>query len=183
MIEYVKSLATTPIQYYTCFISHSSKDESFVEYLDDKLREADVQRWYYKKDNLTGEKTWEDIERNIYQYDKVVVICTRNGLESPAVIREIELALKREQDEAIRRLKDQERCKRGELSGEDFARQRYRACILFPIMVDDYLLKEWKHPLQSELKNRNAADFRGWKDFDKFQKAFDKLLADLNLRD
>ncbi len=182
VIDSVKSLAKT-IQYYTCFVSYSSKDESFVEYLKSKLREADVQCWYYKEDNLTGEKTWEDIERNIYRYDKVVVICSRNGLESPAVIREIEFALKREQEEDVRRLKDHDRVDKGDLNLQDIKKRRYRKRILFPIMIDDYLLKHWKHHLQTQLSERNAVDFRCWEDPDNFQKAFNKLLKDLNRRE
>ena len=50
-------------------------------------------------------------------------------------------------------------------------------------MIDDYLLKHWKHHLQAELSERVVADFRGWENFDKFDKEFKKLLKDLNERE
>ncbi len=183
VIEYVKTLATKPIQYYTCFISHSSKDEPFPKHLYDKLQGADVRCWYFPEHARTGEKLRDEIDRAIRYYDKLVVICSANSLSSQPVVDEIQEALKQEREEIFRSHQDWERVNKGELDREDFEKRRYRKCILSPIMIDDYLLKEWKHPLQSELKNRVVADFRGWDNFDKFDKEFKKLLKDLNARE
>jgi hypothetical protein len=41
-IEYARSLAAQPIQYYSCFISYSSKDEAFVKRLYADLQNNNV---------------------------------------------------------------------------------------------------------------------------------------------
>ncbi|MBU1937112.1 toll/interleukin-1 receptor domain-containing protein [bacterium] len=183
VIDYVKSLAITPIQFYSCFISHSSKDEPFPKHLFDKLQGAGVRCWYFPEHARTGEKLRDEIEGAIKLYDKLVVICSANSLSSQPVVDEIQEALQEEKAEAIQRLKDHDRVNNGELSLQDFENRRYRTRILFPIMIDDYLLKHWKHHLQVELSERVVADFRGWENFDKFDKEFKKLLKDLNERE
>ncbi|MBM3324697.1 MAG: toll/interleukin-1 receptor domain-containing protein [Calditrichaeota bacterium] len=182
VIEYVKSL--TAKQFYTCFLSHSSKDEPFPSYLLGKLRAADVLCWYFPESAQIGEKPEEEIHRAIHTYDKVVVICSMNALESERVISEIDEALRREKEEFIRRQKDYEKVQKGELSQDDFARQRYLTRILFPIRIDDYVFEGWKHPLRYELcEKRVIGDFRMRDDPEKFKQAFDKLLEDLKAKD
>ena len=180
-IEYVKSLK--PTEFYSCFLAHSSEDESFVEYLHNKLQDAGVRCWYFRKSARTGQKVWEEIDLGIQDCDKLAVVCSVNSLNSEPVIEEIKKALNREQKEATRRLRDSERVEKGEMSLQDSQRQRYRTRILFPIMIDDYLLRHWKHSLQVTLKDRVAGDFRGWDDPKKFRQAFDKLLEDLQAKD
>ncbi|MCX6601629.1 MAG: toll/interleukin-1 receptor domain-containing protein [bacterium] len=184
VIEYVKSLSQKPIQYYTCFLSHSSYDEPFAKHLFDKLQGAGVRCWYFPESARTGEKLGDEIDRAIRLHDKLVIICSVHSLESKPVIKEIEKGLKREQAEALRRLQDQERVAKGKLSAEEFAKRRYHTRVLFPITIDDYVFEGWQHPLKFELqKNRVIGDFRGWKDFNSFDKAFRKLLCDLNARE
>jgi hypothetical protein len=51
--------------------------------------------------------------------------------------------------------------------------------VLFPIQIDDYVLKRWEHPRKADVVNKVIGDFRHWKDHDAYQKAFARLLKDL----
>jgi hypothetical protein len=50
--------------------------------------------------------------------------------------------------------------------------------VLFPIRIDDAVM-ESDHPWARKLRSRNIGDFTGWKDHDRFRKAFDRLIRDL----
>lgn len=184
IIDFVDSIAKKPIQFYSCFLSHSTKDKAFARHLFDKLQGAGVRCWYFPESARTGEPLREEINRAIHFYDKLVIICTRNSLNSQPVIDEIEEGLQREQEEKTRRHNDEEKVVKGEWTQDEFARQRYHTKVLFPIALDDYVFADWNHPLKFELpKNRVIGDFRGWEDFKTFDRAFQKLLNDLNSTD
>ena len=70
-----------------------------------------------------------------WHYDKLVVICSEHSLQSPAVIREIERALQKE--------------------------DRERKSVLFPVRVDDYLFNQWDHPRKADVVSKVVGDFRG----------------------
>ncbi len=55
-IEYSRSLVTNPIEYYTCFISHSSKDQAFVERLYTDLQNKGVRCWFAPEDLKIGDR-------------------------------------------------------------------------------------------------------------------------------
>jgi len=183
VIDFVKSIAQRPIQFYSCFISHSSKDEPFPSHLYERLQKSDVRCYYFPRTARTGEKLWEEIDRAIHLHDKEIIICSVNALNSKPVIGEIEKGLKREKEEAVRKLKDADLVAEGKLAVEDYAARRYQTRVLFPITIDDYLFEGWNHPLKTEICNRVVADFRGW-DYPKiFNTQFEKLLHDLNAQD
>jgi hypothetical protein len=83
-----------------------------------------------------------------------VVICSRHSLQSPAVIREIERALQKE--------------------------DREHKNVLFPIRIDDYLFDEWEHPRKADVVRIVAGDFRGVNDLAAYAKAFPRFLDALN---
>ena len=54
--QYLNDLAAdNPIQYYRCFVSHSSKDADFVETLWGDLTDAGIDTWYFPV-HATGEQ-------------------------------------------------------------------------------------------------------------------------------
>src|SRR5256885_2085085 len=55
-ITYMRSLVTKPIDYYTCFISYSSKDQHFVERLYADLQNRGVRCWYAPEDLNVDDK-------------------------------------------------------------------------------------------------------------------------------
>ena len=82
------------------------------------------------------------------------MICSRHSLQSPAVIREIERALQKE--------------------------DREHKNVLFPIRIDDYLFDEWEHPRKADVVRIVAGDFRGVNDLAAYAKAFPRFLDALN---
>jgi len=156
-ITYAKSLVNNPIEFYSCFISHSHEDQDFCERLYADLQTKSVRCWYFPEDATWGKSVWGEIDRSIRVYDKLVVVCSEHSLKSPAVIREIERALQRE--------------------------DREKNEILFPIRIDDYLFNTWDHPHKADVIAKVVGDFREWKDHDKHKQNFDKLLKALNRQD
>lgn len=153
-IAYARSLGEA-IQFYSCFISHSSKDKQFCERLYADLQVNAVRVWYFPEDAKWGEPVWGEIDRSIKIYDKLVVVCSKNSLTSGPVLREIERALSREDKE----LKN----------------------VLFPITIDRYLFDEWEHPRKQDvLAKVVGTDFIGWnRSAAKYDAAFKKLLKAL----
>jgi hypothetical protein len=152
-IKYMRSLTGKALQFYSCFISYSDKDRDFVEHLYKDLQSNGVRTWYFPEDAKWGESVWGEIDRAIKIYDKIVVVCSQNSLQSGPVLREIERALQRE--------------------------DREHKNILFPITIDDYVFNEWKHERQADVLKKVVGDFRAWRDYSSYQKAFGKLFEGL----
>ncbi len=58
-----------------------------------------------------------------------------------------------------------------------------RKSILFPIRIDDYIFKEWKHPRKADVCAKVIGDFSGWnRSATKYDEAFKKLLKALNAK-
>ena len=55
-IPYMQSLVGKPIQFYSCFISYSSKDEAFAERLYADLQGENVRCWFAPEDLKIGDK-------------------------------------------------------------------------------------------------------------------------------
>jgi len=62
LIHYLPSLQNQPIQFYSCFISYSSKDQDFVERLHADLQNKGVRCWFAPHDMSWGAKTWDAID-------------------------------------------------------------------------------------------------------------------------
>jgi len=153
-ITYAKSLIANPIEFYSCFISHSSNDQEFCDRLYADLQAKSVRCWYFPEDATWGKSVWEEIDQAVKVYDKLVVVCSEASLKSGPVNREIERALQRE--------------------------DRENREVLFPIRIDDYLFEKWEHPRKADVIAKVVGDFRDWKTHDAFKKNFDKLLKALN---
>ena len=105
------------------------------------------------EDAKWGETVWGEIDQGIKLYDKLVVICSKDSLQSSAVLREIERALQRE--------------------------DREKKNVLFPIRLDDYVFEGWEHERRADVVKKVVGDFRDWKNLDAYQKSFARLLKDL----
>jgi uncharacterized protein YjbI with pentapeptide repeats len=152
-IQYAASLAGTAFEFYSCFISYSTKDDALVQRLYADLQGKGVRCWLFPEDAKWGESVWGEIDKGIKLYDKLLVVCSRRSLQSPPVLREIERALQREDKE--------------------------KRNILFPVRVDNYVLKGWEHERKADVVKKIIGDFRKWKDHDAYAKAFERLLRDL----
>jgi TIR domain/Pentapeptide repeats (8 copies) len=56
LIEYLPSLLSKPIQFYSCFISYSSNDQAFVERLYTDLQVKGVRCWFAPEDLKIGDR-------------------------------------------------------------------------------------------------------------------------------
>ncbi|HEX8566020.1 MAG TPA: toll/interleukin-1 receptor domain-containing protein [Pyrinomonadaceae bacterium] len=154
-ITYTRSLANAvqPIQYYSCFISYSSKDQSFAERLYVDLQNNGVRCWFASEDLKIGDKIRDRIDESIRLRDKLLLILSENSIASDWVEHEVESAL-------------------------DEERQSNRI-ILFPVRIDNSVMESNKAWAALIRRTRHIGDFRYWKQHDEYQKALHKLLRDL----
>ncbi len=138
----------------SCFISYSAKDRKFYERLYADLQAKGVLTWLFSEDAGWGKSAWGEIERGIKTYDKIVVVCSRQSLQSGPVLAEIERALAREDAE--------------------------RKQVLFPITIDNYVFREWQHFRKQRVLDQVIGDFRGWnRNRANYEAALQKMLKSL----
>jgi len=159
LVEYIPSLVGVAIDFYTCFISFAEKDYGFAEKLRKDLQNVGVRCWLWKEDAKIGHDMWKSIDTAIRAYDKLIVVCSEHSLTSPAVLREVERALQKE-DDLLRQ-------------GNDFE-------VLFPIRLDDYVINEWNHQRKVDVTRKRIGDFRNWREGTEYRKELDRLLASIN---
>jgi hypothetical protein len=159
-VTYAKSLVDNPIEYYSCFISFTEKDDAFSERLYNDMQMAGVRCWRWKEDAKWGRTLRKEIDEAVRYYDKLVVICSENSLKAPAVLEEIERALDKE--DALKRKGDE---------GE----------VLFPIAIDRYIFDGWEHELKIRLTRKTIGNFYDCgSDLGKYRSSVDRLVRDLN---
>ena len=149
------------IQFYSCFISYSSKDEEFAWRLHGRMRDAQLRVWFAPEDIKGGKKLHEQIETAIRIYDKLLIVLSEASLQSEWVMDELHKGFKAERDAGKRKL--------------------------FPVRLTDYeTLERWEcrdslsgKDLAEELRQYFIPDFSNWKDHDQFETAFARLLKDL----
>ena len=69
--------AMEPIQFYSCFISYSTKDEDFAKRLHSKMRDHGLRVWFALEDVQGGKKLHEQIDEAIRVYDKLLLVLLR----------------------------------------------------------------------------------------------------------
>jgi len=160
-IIFIKSLTINPIEFYSCFISYSTRDQDFADRLHADLQNKGVRCWFAPHDIKAGEKLHEQIDEAIRLHDKLLLILSPHSMESEWVKTEIAKARKRE-------VRDKRR-------------------VLFPIRLAPFeTLRDWEcfdadtgKDSAREIREYFIPDFSNWKDHDSFQKAFQRLLNDL----
>jgi TIR domain len=152
-IIYMRSLTANPIQFYSCFISYSSKDHSFAERLHADLQIRGVRCWFAPEDLKIGDRFRDRIDESICLHDKLLLILSENSVSSQWVGDEVEAAFERE--------------------------QRENRTVLFPIRIDDAVMDSDKAWAATIRRTRHAGDFTRWKEHDSYQKVFERLLRDL----
>jgi hypothetical protein len=151
-IGFFRSRIGQPIQLYSAFISHSTKDQEFADRLHVDLRQKGVRCWLATEDLKIGDKLLQSINDAIRQHDKLIVVLTETSVDSTWVEDEIEMAFEKERKQG--------------------------GTVLFPIRLDDTVMFStlgWA----AKVRNRQIGDFRKWKDPDEYQKALARLIRDL----
>lgn len=152
-VTYVSSLTGRAFEFYSCFISYASKDHEFAERLHADLQNRSVRCWFAPEDLKIGERIRIGIDQSIKKHDKLLLVLSQDSVESEWVEQEVETALSRERSE--------------------------KRLVLFPIRLDDSVMKVdtgWPALIRN---TRNIGDFRNWKDHDIYLRSFGRLLRDL----
>jgi hypothetical protein len=153
--------AQQAIQFYSCFISYSSKDEDFARRLYSRMRDEKLRVWFAPEDLKGGEKLHEQLELAIQVHDRLLIILSGHSMQSEWVMTELRRARKQEIREKRRKL--------------------------FPIRLASFdEIREWKcsdadsgKDLAIEIREYFIPDFSNWKEHDSFEASFARLLKDL----
>ena len=140
-------------EFYSCFISYSSKDEDFAKRLYADLQTQGVRCWFAPEDMKIGDKIRQRIDESIRVYDKLLLILSKNSILSDWVETEVETAVERE--------------------------RQYKQLVLFPIRLDDRVMTTKNAWAASIRRTRHIGDFTRWKEHDAYQAGFERLLRDL----
>jgi hypothetical protein len=164
-ISYVKSIAAHPVEFYSCFISYSTKDQEFADRLYADLQNKGVRCWFAPHDIQGGRKLHDQIDEAIRVHDKLLLILSPHSMESEWVKTEIAKARKRE-------VRDKRR-------------------VLFPIRLAPFeTLRDWEcfdadtgKDSAREIREYFIPDFSNWKNHDSYVEAFTRLLKDLKAQE
>jgi TIR domain/Pentapeptide repeats (8 copies) len=151
-IAYIGSLVGKALDYYSCFISYSSKDQECAERLHNDLQAQGVRCWFAPEDLKIGDKFRTRIDEAIRYYDKLLLVLSEQSVNSKWVEKEVETAFDKETPDHT---------------------------VLFPIRLDDAVMKTDRAWAADIRRTRHIGDFCRWKDHDAYQMAFDRLLRDL----
>ena len=159
-ISYLPSLLKKRIDSASYFISSSYWEKEFTKKLHADLQARGIRCWYEHVDRSgPGNETWEwrDIEEAIRIHDKHLIVFSKITLEKNWMKYVVEMALDKE--------------------------LKVKRPVLFPIRLDEEVFgvkKDWVSQIR---KARHIGDFREWKDPNKYQEAFERLLRDLKSKE
>jgi len=153
-IVYMKSLVGKAIEFYSCFISYSSKDDDFAKRLHADLQAQSVRCWFAPEDLKIGGKFRMRIDEAIRVHDKLLLVLSEDSVKSAWVEKEVETAFEKE------------------------CRQDNKP-VLFPIRLDDAVMQTDQAWAADIRRTRHIGDFSHWKEHDAYQQAFRRLLRDL----
>jgi uncharacterized protein YjbI with pentapeptide repeats len=164
-IEYMGSLTAKALEFYSCFISYSTRDQEFADRLYADLQNNGVRCWFAPHDIQGGKKIHEQIDEAIRRYERLLLILSPNSMNSEWVKTEIRKARKRERTEKKR--------------------------VLFPVrLVPFEAIRDWElfdadegKDLAVEIREYYIPDFSDWKNHDSYEQAFAKLLGNLKAED
>ncbi len=157
-IEYMHSLTGQALEYYSCFISYSTKDQNFADRLYADLQAKGVRCWFAPHDAHGGKKLYRQIDDAIRVYDKLLLILSHESMKSEWVKIEISKARKREAKE--------------------------KRQMLFPVRLVPFKdLQKWECFEAHEICEYFIPDFSNWETNAKsYREAFDHLLRDLKAK-
>ena len=160
-IEYMGSLIGKALEFYSCFISYSTKDQEFADRLHADLQNKGVRCWFAPHDIQAGKKIHEQIDEAIRRYERLLLILSPNSMNSEWVKTEIRKARKRERTEKKR--------------------------VLFPVRLASFeAIRDWElfdadegKDLAIEIREYYIPDFSDWKNHDSYAEGLKNLLRDL----
>jgi len=84
LITFADSLigAQQAIQFYSCFISYSTKDDEFARRLYSRMRDEKLRVWFAREEMKGGELLREQIEKAIQLHDRLLIILSEESMKS-----------------------------------------------------------------------------------------------------
>jgi hypothetical protein len=153
LIDYLPSLLSKPVEFYSCFISYSTTDQDFVDRLYADLQVKGVRCWFAPEDLKIGDVFRQRIDEAIRLHEKLLLILSEYSVRSDWVREEVEACLERE--------------------------RREKRLVLFPVRVDDAVMDATEAWAASVRRQRHIGDFRDWKKHDTYHDELQRLLRDL----
>jgi hypothetical protein len=152
LIECLPSIFNQVIQYYSCFISYSTKDQGFAQRIHADLQDKGVRCWFAPHDMPIGGKILDEIDAAIRLREKLLLIVSKHSIESDWVEDEVTKAFEEE--------------------------RKRKQIVLFPIRLDNAVM-DTNEAWATKLRARNIGDFTRWKEHGAYQKSFKQILRDL----
>jgi hypothetical protein len=140
------------------FISYGGPDEPFARNLYESLHRNGVTTFFFPEHAVPGERLHRTMRRGVNEFDRTILVCSKDSLDRKGVLNEIEEILAREARDG-------------------------GASYLIPITIDDYVFAAWKparEGIAQAVRDKVVADFQG-ADTDpaKFSKGLQRLIAAL----
>jgi len=159
-VLYIGAMVGRPVEFYSCFISYSTKDQQFAERLSNDLQANGTRCWFAAHD-VKGRNRHEPIDEAIRLHDKLLLILSEHSMNSDWLRTEIANARDRE--------------------------DREKKQMLFPVtLVPQENIRQWElfdadSDIDSahEVRQYFIPDFSNWKDHDCYQQAFQRLVEEL----
>jgi hypothetical protein len=150
-IDYTRSLVGSPIDYYSCFISYSSKVQAFAERLYADLQSKGVRCWFAPHVMRIGDEIRSRIDETIRIHDKLLLVLSESSLASNWVKKELETAFEKEAQQ--------------------------QKLVLFPVRVDDTVMHTQEAWAADIRRMRHIGDLTRWKGHDEYQQSFARCFA------
>ncbi|HEU5380017.1 MAG TPA: toll/interleukin-1 receptor domain-containing protein [Ktedonobacteraceae bacterium] len=152
-IDFYRATMMNPIQYHSCFISYSHRDDNLAHHLRSHLQDHGVRCWFATEDMKIGDKIRRRIDEAIHMHEKLLLLLSEHSLASEWVEDEVEAALEKE-------------------------RQQQRE-VIFPIRLDNAIMETSQAWAAKLRRQRYIGDFSNWTNPRAYEKAFERLLRDL----
>jgi uncharacterized protein YjbI with pentapeptide repeats len=148
--------ATRAFQISPLFISYSHADTRFVDKIGDCLTQKGIRYWRDKHEMKAG-RIETQIDRAIQQNPTVLLVLSKNSLNSDWVEHEVRTA-------------------------RDLAKKLKRN-VLCPVALDESWVKEssWPERIMEQIMEYYVVDFAEWQDDSKFDATFRRLIDGLEL--
>jgi hypothetical protein len=143
--------------YASCFISYDPQDEEFAQQLYTDLQSKGIRCWFAPEDLRIGEKLRDRTDEAIREHTKLLLVLSEHSVASAWVEKQVETAFDEEQQQ--------------------------NKLILFPIRLDDAVMKTKQAWAADIRRMRHIGDFTKWENHDNYQKALIRLLRDLKASD
>lgn len=147
--------------YYSCFISYGHADSEFAHKLYSALTAQGIRCWLDQHQVLPGDDIYEQVDRGVRLWDKILLCCSEASLRSWWVDGEIDAAFEKERS----------------LMKE----HGQKILALVPLDLDGFVFSSgWKSGKARQIRSRLVGDFSSWRSEVDFEQSIEKLLRALD---